>query len=304
MKRKTRSAMTLIEVLVVLAILAILLGLLLGALQRVRDVAARAQCASQLRQMGLACQLHHDAWGEYPAGYRDCRGADPMMTTPGWGWAAQILPYLEQQPLFSQIAFHRPIEDPVNAARRTPIRLYLCPADAEAPSTFPITDAAGKFITEAAPISYAACLGSGELDELPGPKEGVFYRNSHIRLSDITDGTSSTILLGDRAWSHAMAPWAGAVNRGIVRGGPRNAWRNSPDAAYPAPYFSCVQANAINATNDPDGSLDEFFSGHWGGINALFADGSVHFIHQEINPTILMALGTRAGGEVVNEADY
>jgi hypothetical protein len=65
-----------------------------------------------------------------------------------------------------------------------------------------------------------------------------------------------------------------------------------------------VQANAISATKDLDGSLDEFFSGHWGGINALFADDSVRFVHQKINPTVLMALGTRAGGEVVNEADY
>jgi prepilin-type N-terminal cleavage/methylation domain-containing protein len=301
---KKRNAMTLIEVLVVLVILAILLGLLLGVLQRVRDAAARAQCAFQLREIGLACQMHHDTHGSFPSGYRDCRCSDPMMTSPGWGWAAQLLPYLEQQALFDQIVFHRPIEDSANQARLAPVRLYLCPADSDVPQSFPITDATGQFITEAAPISYAACLGSGELDEIPGPKEGVFYRNSHIRIDQITDGTSSTILIGDRAWSHAMAPWAGAVNRGFVRGGPRNAWRNSPDAAYPAPNFCCVQANAINAVNDSDGSLDEFFSGHWGGINALFADGGVRFVHQEINRTVLMALGTRAGGEVVNEPDY
>jgi prepilin-type N-terminal cleavage/methylation domain-containing protein/prepilin-type processing-associated H-X9-DG protein len=301
---KQRNAMTLIEVLVVLAILASLFGLFLGALQRVRDVAARAQCASQLRQLGLACLLYHDAHRVFPPGYRDCRCTDPMMTSPGWGWATQMLPYLEQQALFDRILFHHPIEDPRNEARRIRVGIYLCPADANVPLTFPITNAAGQLITEAAPISYAACLGSGELDEIPGPKEGVFYRNSHIRIGDITDGTSSTILLGDRAWSHAMAPWAGAVNGGIVRGGPRNPWRNSPEAAYPAPNFCCVQANAINKAKDPDGSLDEFFSGHWGGVNLLFADGGVRFVHQEINPIVLMALGTRAGGEVVNEADY
>jgi prepilin-type N-terminal cleavage/methylation domain-containing protein len=301
---KPRNAITLIELMIVLAILGVVFGLFLGALQRVRDVAARAQCASQLSQIGLACHLHHDTRGVFPSGYRDCRCADPMMTSPGWGWAAQLLPYLEQQTLFDQIMLHRPIEDPENDARLATVRLYLCPADSNVPRTFSITDATGQFVTEAAPISYAACYGSGELDEIPGPKEGVFYRNSHIRIVDITDGTSSTLLIGDRAWSHAMAPWAGAVNRGIVRGGPRNAWRNAPEAAYPAPNFCCVQANAINAANDPDGSLDEFFSGHWGGINALFADGGVRFLHQEINPIVLRALGTRAGGEVVSEAEY
>jgi prepilin-type processing-associated H-X9-DG protein len=209
---------------------------------------------------------------------------------------------VEEDSLFREIAFHRPIEDAENVARRTPVRLYLCPADSGLPDTFKITDATGAFITEVAPISYAACYGSGELDEVSGPKEGAFYRNSHIRLTDISDGTSTTILLGDRAWEHAMGPWAGAVNRGVIRPGPRNAWPSAPP--YPAPNLCCFQSNGINRAGDPDGSLDELFSFHRGGANVAFADGSAHFLGEHISTVVLKALGTRAGGEVVNEADY
>jgi prepilin-type N-terminal cleavage/methylation domain-containing protein/prepilin-type processing-associated H-X9-DG protein len=299
-----RAAMTLIELLVVMAIIAILLGLLLPVIQRARESAQRTLCANQLRQIGLACHGYHDVHGAFPPGYIACPNPDPLATDPGWGWAAFLLPHLEQDPLYQQLLFSDPIEQPANAARLTELRLFICPSDSGVPASFPITDATGAYITDAAPTSYAACYGSGELDEVPGPSEGIFYRNSHVRLTDIKDGTSTTLMIGDRAWSHAMAPWAGAVNGGTVRGGPRNAWRYFPDAVYPAPNFTCVQANHINATQDPDGSLDELFSEHAGGVNVVFADGAVHFLHQQINTAVLAALGTRAGGEVVNEADY
>jgi prepilin-type N-terminal cleavage/methylation domain-containing protein/prepilin-type processing-associated H-X9-DG protein len=299
-----RAAMTLTELLVSLAIIAVLIALLLPAVQKVRDASARAACANQLRQIGLACHACHDATGAFPPGYSAWPSVDPLHTSPGWGWAAFLLPYLEQGPLFRQIDFNRPIEDPSNTARETVVRLFLCPSDPGVPDTFVIADAAGRDVIRAAPTSYAACYGSGELDEVPGPTEGVFYRNSRIRLTDVTDGTGTTILIGDRAWSHAMAPWAGAVCRGIVRGGPLNAWRTSPEAAYPAPNFPCVQGNYINSTADADGSLDEFFGQHAGGVNMLFADGGVRFLHQAIDRVVLMALATRAGGEVVDPAEY
>jgi prepilin-type N-terminal cleavage/methylation domain-containing protein/prepilin-type processing-associated H-X9-DG protein len=301
---KKRAAMTLIELLVVLAIIGMLLGLLLPAVLKVREAARRTQCVNNLRQIGVACHAYHDSLGCLPPGYRAWQCSDQIATRPGWGWASFLLPYLEQDALAHQLNLRRPIEDPSNAARLTRVALFLCPSDPDVPDQFEILDGNGQLIAEGAPISYAACYGSGELDEVPGPKEGVFYQNSRIRLTDITDGTSSTIMIGDRAWSHAMAPWAGAISRGIVRGGPQNPSRLSPDAAYPAPNFPCVQGNAINITTDPDGSLDEFFSEHVGGVNMLFADGGVRFLHDEINQVVLQAMATRAGGEVVNEAEY
>jgi prepilin-type N-terminal cleavage/methylation domain-containing protein/prepilin-type processing-associated H-X9-DG protein len=300
-----RRALTLIELLVVLTIIAALLGLMLPAVLWTRAAANRAACANNLRQIGLACHAHHDAVGAFPPGYHACGSTDPLATSPGWGWAAYLLPYLEQDDLARTILYHRPIEDSVNAAaRRTAVPVYRCPADAGVPASFRITDAAGRLVAEAAPCGYAATYGSCELDEVPGPREGVFYRNSHIRLTDITDGTSTTILIGDRAWMYAMAPWAGAVSTGLVRGGPRNAWRDRPDAVYPAPNFPCIQTNTINDTSDPDGALDDFISGHTGGVNLLFADGGVRFIPKSIQPDVFRAMGTRAGGEVVDLGGY
>lgn len=301
---KSRSGLTLIELLVVLAILAVLAGLLLPAVQKTREAANRIRCANHLKQVGLACHAYHNAAGSFPPGYRACRHPNPLATSPGWGWAAYLLPYLEQQTLFNRIDVHLPIENPVNNARKTLVRTYLCPSDPGVPDVFAITDMTGKVLTQAAPISYGACFGSCDLDEVPGPKEGVFYRDSRVRLTEITDGTSSTLLIGDRAWSHAMAPWAGAINQAVLLGGPLNPWRSSTLAVYPSVNFPLVQANHINDTTDADGALDDFFSQHPGGVNMLFADGSVHFLRQQIDHAVLMALGTRAGGEVVDQSEY
>jgi prepilin-type processing-associated H-X9-DG protein/prepilin-type N-terminal cleavage/methylation domain-containing protein len=300
-----RAAVTLVELLVVLAIIAVVLGLLLPAVQNVREAARRIACANNLRQIGLACHSYHDAGGAFPPGYSAYRCADPLETHPGWGWAARLLPFLEQDALQHGIVFHASIAKPINeAARCTLLRAYLCPSDPDVPDDFPVTDLSGRLVARVAPTSYAANYGSGELDEIPGPREGVFYRNSRVRLADISDGSSSTIMIGDRAWSHAMAPWAGAVPHGVVRGGPLNPWRDNPEAAYPAPNFCLVQTNKIGDAHDADGSLDEFYSEHPGGVNVLFADGSIHFLRNSINHAVLQALGTRAGGEVVSETDY
>ncbi len=296
---RKRTAFTLVELLIVLAVGGLLLALLLPAVQRAREAANRAGCGNNLRQLGLACHGYHNDNGSFPPGYTALPSTDPLTTTPGWGWAACLLPYVDQAPLYQGIAFTAPIEGAANTAvRGTGVGVYLCPSDPAVPPTFAITNSTGTEIAQAAPTSYAASYGSGELDEVPGPKEGVFYKNSRIRISDITDGTSTTVLMGDRAWSHAMAPWAGAVNGGIVRGGPLNVWRDSPTAAYPAPNFCIVQCNALNNTADTDGSLDEFFGQHPGGANILFGDGGVRFLSSGIQFTVLQALGTRAGGEV------
>ncbi len=300
-----RRAFTLIELLVVIAIIAVLIGLLLPAVQKVREAANRLKCANNLKQLGLACQTYHDAHGSFPPGYKAWPSADPMATSPGWGWAAYLLPYIEQGNLDQSLQYSYPIEHPANAtARLTILPLYLCPSDPSVPLSFTVTDANGQPLADVAPTSYAASWGIGQLANIPGPGEGIFYRNSHVRIADITDGTSNTTMIGDRAWSQTMTPWAGAVNGGVVLPGPANVWLGSPDAVAPAPIFCLVHNNKINPRDDTDGGLDDFSSGHPGGVNMVFADGAVHFLNNAMDHATFMALGTRAGGEVVNAAEY
>jgi prepilin-type N-terminal cleavage/methylation domain-containing protein/prepilin-type processing-associated H-X9-DG protein len=296
-----RRAFTLIELLVVVAIVALLLGLLLPAVQKVREAAARARCINNLKQMGLACHGYHDTHEAFPPGY--IASASYPDTAPGWGWAAFLLPFLEEDNLFRQLDLGQPVED--SAAIQTVLKVFLCPSDIVSPEPFLITDATRTPIANAAPSSYAATVGSdaSECDALTG--DGVFYRNSRTRIADITDGTSNTTLIGDRAWTQTQGVWAGALTGGITRPGASNVW---PNATGSAPVLVLAHNNWLNITTDADGGLDDFSSMHPGGVNLLFADGSVHFLR---SITVdgqarrsFWALGTRAGGEIIEGLDY
>src|SRR5258707_10516832 len=108
-----RKGFTLIELLVVIAIIAVLVGLLLPAVQKVREAANRSKCLNNLHQMGVALHHYHDSLGSFPSGYlcQPINPADPMQTGPGWGWAAQLLPHVEQDNLFRQIDLALAVED-------------------------------------------------------------------------------------------------------------------------------------------------------------------------------------------------
>jgi prepilin-type N-terminal cleavage/methylation domain-containing protein/prepilin-type processing-associated H-X9-DG protein len=297
-----RKAFTLIELLVVIAIISILIGLLLPAVQKVRESANRMKCQNNLKQMGLACHQYHDTYKSFPPGY--LANALYPNTMPGWGWAAFLLPYLEQENLYRQIDLLQPVEK--SSAIQTPLPIFQCPSDELPEGTFLLTDATFSSVCTAAASSYAATVGqdASEVDAPTG--DGIFYRNSKTRFADIRDGTSQTVLLGDRAWLQTNGIWAGAPNAAICRAGPANVW---PNATGPAQTLILVHNNWINITTDADGGLDDFSSNHPGGVNLLFADGSVHFIHSITSDGperwAFWALGTRAGGEVIDGSlDY
>jgi prepilin-type N-terminal cleavage/methylation domain-containing protein/prepilin-type processing-associated H-X9-DG protein len=300
-----RAAFTLIELLVVIAIIAVLVGMLLPAIQKVREAASRAACANNLHQIGVACHSYHDAHDGLPPGYLATSayvdGATD--TAPGWGWGAFLLPFLEQNALANQINFAQPVQG--SAAIQNVVKVYLCPSDNPPPGPFAVADATGATVTLAAPCSYAATCGPDASDVADPTGLGVFYRNSRTKLVNITDGTGQTVLIGDRAWADSQGIWAGAPSGAVMRPGPNNPWQT---AIGPAPCLVLAHNNWINIKTDADGGLDDFSSYHTGGVNLLFADGSVHFVRSITvdgpERRAFWAMGTRAGNDSTQGLDY
>jgi prepilin-type N-terminal cleavage/methylation domain-containing protein/prepilin-type processing-associated H-X9-DG protein len=271
-----RSGFTLIELLVVIAIIAILIGLLVPAVQKVREAAARTECRNNLKQIGLALHMYHDSFKRFPSGYisQVSGGVDQG---PGWGWAVQILGQLEQGNLKRQINFDLDIGHSANAAPRVQsLTIFRCPSDQFAD---PFIPEGGTALV--AHSNYAAVFGSNEIEEDPGTGNGVFFRNSRVRLQDIIDGTSNSLMVGERSVNLAKATWTGALT-----------------GADEAPAL-CL-GSADHPPNHPDAHPEDFWSRHVQGVNFLFGDGSVRNIGNSIPPAIFGALATRQGGEAVS----
>ncbi len=319
---------TLIELLVVIAIIAVLIALLLPAVQSAREAARRSQCVNNLKQMGIALHNYHDAVLAFPPGYiAGSKFVDGETdTSPGWSWAAMILPQLDQGPLYSAINVWLPIQAPANTtAAQTLLSAFLCTSD-QLPGTaaFPVTDGLGNTVAMVAPSSYAACTGSDASDVAlglnnDGSGNGVFFRNSAVRMASITDGTSQTVLILERAWGDTEGTWVGAPAGGVVLRGPFNPCPGSAFASYLAPCLVLAHCHLLNTNADTDSGLDDPSSFHPGGANVLFGDGSVHFLRSVQNDAgviangstrytpsslIQQALGTRSGGEAISSDSY
>ncbi len=322
-----RRGFTLIELLVVIGIIAVLIALLLPAVQAAREAARRAQCLNNLKQIGLALQNYHDAVGTFPMSYaaRSPFKNGATDTAPGWGWGTLILPQLEQGAIFAAVNFSSPVEDPRNSTvGRTILTMYLCPSDPIPGGPFPVMDGSGNTLASMGPTSYAACVGDDRADSTTGLNNdglgnGILFRNSGIRIADITDGTSQTIAVGERAWSITSGPWAGVATLGVIRRGPANPCPTTGALFYPAASLVQAHCNVLNTDTDPDGGIDDYSSRHPGGANVVFADGSVHFLKSVLRNSgtkpdgstlyspsslVLQALGTRAGSEVISADAY
>src|SRR5436853_4867673 len=174
MHRQRRQAVKLIGLLVVIAIIGILLALLLPAIQSVRESASRTQCQNNLKQIGLACHSYHTSFKRFPAGYASkANTLDGPGLGPGWGWAAHILPYLEQTDLYNQITFGKDIADPANAVvRQTRLPIFICPSDTYSPPTFTVKDAGGKSLCDVAFGNYVGMAGVNEVTVYPDTSNG------------------------------------------------------------------------------------------------------------------------------------
>jgi prepilin-type N-terminal cleavage/methylation domain-containing protein/prepilin-type processing-associated H-X9-DG protein len=319
---------TLVELLVVIAIIGLLVGLLLPAVQAARESARRTQCTNNLKQIGLALQNYHDNLGFYPSGYLDGNkvptNTPDLDVGPGWGWAALVLPYLEQGNLYNQINFSQGIGAPANATvAGQALAAYQCASDPLQDSIAIYNSSMTTVIATVAHSNYVGCNGWEECywnsggagdgsgaDGLAGglgqSGNGLFFRNSHYTAANVTDGLSGTIFVGERSSDHSPSTWTGAVTGGLCP-----AWMAGqiPNSAPPGPaYDNTDYAEALilshgNGTHLPSADFpifdpDTFYSMHAGkGANFLFGDGSVRFLTSNIDPMTYQYLCTIAGGE-------
>jgi prepilin-type N-terminal cleavage/methylation domain-containing protein/prepilin-type processing-associated H-X9-DG protein len=313
-----RRGFTLVELLVVIAIIAVLIGLLLPAVQKVREAAARTQCANNLKQLGLAMHNYHDAQRTFPPPYVNKGGSYLNSGFPfTHGWSPFLLPYLEQQPLYNRYRWDLPQYAPENGpVIATQLSIFQCPSTPEQNRYYLIGPFA-FFETRGACGDYVIALGvdpnlaqlgwvdpvgdyRGALTNTPTPAQDLSPNSTGTRLTDIRDGTSTTILLTEdagrpRVW---QAGRAGADQ--VLSGGPWNHFKG--DIILQGSTFDGTAQPgrcALNCTNDA-----EVYAFHTGGANAVFADGHVQFLQAGMDIRILARLITRAGGEVVSDGDF
>jgi prepilin-type N-terminal cleavage/methylation domain-containing protein/prepilin-type processing-associated H-X9-DG protein len=297
---RRRSGFTLIELLVVIAIIAVLIGLLMPAVQKVREAASRLKCANNLHQIGLALHSYHDRVGTFPPGYQSQTASDNSDLGAGWGWGAYLLDDIEQGNLRRSIRFDRQISDAANAAARvTTVAVYACPSEPRI-GTFTVVDANGKPICDVARGSYTAMNGVLGVSGDAFDNNGAFLRNSQFRAAaDFTDGLSQTLLVGERATSMSSSTWTGAVTNGVV---PAVRYQDVNDQLANAELASALVLSHGSKDHLPNNPLvfdaDATSSFHVGGVNFLFGDGSVRPINNSISGATYEALLTRSNGDV------
>jgi prepilin-type N-terminal cleavage/methylation domain-containing protein/prepilin-type processing-associated H-X9-DG protein len=316
--RTRRSAFTLIELLVVIAIIGVLIALLLPAVQKVRDAANRIKCANNMKQIGIALHHYHDTFGTFPNGMvNDNENPNHPQNDPNygfhpeWSWMSLILRFTEQDNLFREAedwahqpgTYWNPFGDsgtPPNPALSTVVKLWACPADSRSELTAIGKTDTGKLVK----VAFTEYLGVNGIHGLLTYKNGILFHQSRVRIAEITDGTSNTLMVGERPPSADFNFGWWFAGDGFDEQGTGESTLGAVESDYWSvvlkPRFGCSQPKLGLQPGDINDNCDQghFWSLHSGGANFVLGDGSVRFVNYSFNG-IFPALCTRNGGEVL-----
>ena len=293
-RRCSARGFTLVELLVVIAIIAILIAMILPAVQNAREAARRSQCQNNLKQIGLALHNYHETTNCFPPGWLGVTANQPDVNgLNGWGWASKLLHRMDQQALFHDINFKAGVTDPLNATVLTrALPMFRCPSDPSS-DTWILKDGAGNPVATLPTANYVGNFGSGGLDDCETAPlgticrgDGVLMHNVSIRLQDITDGTTTTLMVGEHKTREDLdwhSTWIG-----VVAGGEE-------------PYQRILGVTD-HVPNSPANHIDDFSSHHATGSFFVMGDGRVRLITSNIDENVYKKLATRAGREPV--ADF
>lgn len=297
-----KKGFTLIELLVVIAIIAILIALLLPAVQQAREAARRSQCKNNLKQIGLALHNYHETYRNFPPAFiyetdtNNCSGSP--CNDPSWAWSAMILPFIDQAPAYNSLEpgptkLSQAISDAAKLViLQNVIPVFRCPSDTG--KNLSGLDISGEQTSRS---NYPGVNGARNEVRLTDG-QGIFgARNNSVKIRDITDGTSNTIAVGERASkiignnNDSYTHWAGVRESNVNSSGWRGAFEVTGVTSYP-----------INAAESVYWRYRGWFSSmHQGGAHFLLGDGAIRFISENIDTTTYNDLSTINDGRVIGE---